>query len=122
MRVRIDPYDLLFNEEKARTGNELLGRIATRLDERVPEGEPDEREIAVTEKATDIDVSWFSFTLFNDGPGNVFVGWNNKLFPTVPIKKGESYTVDGIKRGGIQLVRVKCSKGETASVRIKALR
>ena len=101
---------------------ELLTETLDVLKSQIPEGRQEEREAHVTHDHYDItDIKWCSMFLINDGPDDVYMGLNDRDFPSTPIKKGEMPTFDFTKKGGIYKVRLTCDEGETADVRIFAI-
>jgi hypothetical protein len=66
---------------------------------------------------------WLSFTIFNDGPGPVFMSVNKEFSEQVtPLNPGNFLSVDFKKKDAIRQVILACSPGSTASVRIFAVR
>lgn len=67
-----------------------------------------------------ITMPWTKFTLFNDGPDDLYMAVNSELKNLkAPIRAGESLPVDK-KKAQIRMVRLQCIPGETTSIRIFA--
>jgi len=105
---------------------ERLLKIQEMLAEEKPEGivEPIE-PITVTETTRRVVAPvkpWFSVTIVNDGPADVYAIVNTeKSFDTHRIAVDETYTTN-MKRGIIKDVLLKCDPGKTASVRVVGTR
>ena len=117
----------------AETEVERLAEVRSKLEEvketlerTIPLGDTGDYKLSVTGDDTTIldllrrPVS--SFTLFNDGPGNVYVATNHGNVPnSAPIKSGEQYSLNARARV-IWRISLRCDSGESATVRIKTLR
>ena len=63
---------------------------------------------------------WTKFTIFNDGPDDLYMAVNEDLNNhTAPLRAGESLPVDK-KKPQIRIVNLQCIAGETTTVRIFA--
>ena len=60
---------------------------------------------------------WYEYTLFNDGPDDVYVESSAKSMSDTGINMGDQITAKS-KRGSIKPVWVRCVKDETATVRV----
>ena len=97
--------------------------LSNTLDEKTPEGEQAERNLTVTDEKTDLkDLNWYSMLVMVDGPGNVYMGVNDRNFPSTPMHPTDKIWIDMGKRGGIKRVRLFCDEGETSNVRILAIK
>ena len=68
------------------------------------------------------DFPWTSCSVVNDGPGGVYVVANAWKQPVAPIPLGESIDIDLKMRGALKKLYLICPSGETATVRIYALK
>jgi len=107
----------------------LLDEISGRLEEIyermewAPQGILDDYTISVTDEYKTLEGGpWFSFTLFNDGPNDVYVYVNDyKPVRETPLRSGDSINID-MQQPLIEKIILICNPGETASVRIFAKR
>ena len=102
-----------------------LADITGLLQMTIPIGEMGSYIISVTDDRSELDFRTtprISFSLFNDGPNQVYVATNNATVPNdAPIKVREQYHLDA-RAKSIWRMRFVCDLGETATVRIKTLR
>jgi hypothetical protein len=110
----------------------LLDEIAERLrhveqlmEAEVPEGavEPIEK-FTITDRRTPFEPlkPWFSISIINDGPSDVFCIVNTeKSFEEHRIAVGETYNID-MRRAKVTDALMWCNHGETASVRVVGVR
>lgn len=120
--------ELILNEE----ANIKIEKKATAIHEtiksKIPVGIPDTLSIDVTNEITDLrpentpSMPWMSFSLMNDGPNGVNVVINERATKKAPVGKSEELEADFIAKDKIQRVWLYCERGETASVRIYALK
>jgi len=61
--------------------------------------------------------TWFEYTLFNDGPDDVFIESSKKAMTDTGITNGDQITAKS-KKGSSKPVWVRCVKDETATVRV----
>lgn len=102
----------------------MIDELKTRFEETLPEGFVMNYELTVVDEHTiKAHKPFFSFTLVNDGPDPVYYFVNRRLPAQVetPVNPGEHSVVD-FRRGVIWKIILYCPPGDTASVRIKALR
>jgi hypothetical protein len=110
----------------------LLDEIAERLlkleelaKAEVPEGavEPIEKfEVTETRTLFRPLKPWFSISIINDGPSDVYCIVNTeKSFEEHRVAVGETYNID-MRRAKITDALMWCNRGETASVRIVGVR
>lgn len=100
-----------------------IERLTAMLEEKTPEGEQKERYLTVTSDGTDLnDLDWYNMLVMVDGPGDVYVGVNDRRFPSTPLKPGDRVWMDFGKKGAIKRVRLLCDAGDTSEVRILALK
>jgi len=67
-------------------------------------------------------LNWTSCTIVNDGPDGVYVVANEWRQPEAPIPKGQPIDIDLKSRGAIKRLYLLCPPGQTATVRIYALK
>lgn len=104
--------------------DEIAGRLVEILDTQrlqIPEGivEPIPT-FKVTQKGKTIklDIPWFSFAMWNDGPNTFWVQVNKKKRGKAhELKKDETYSVN-MGAPKIKDLYLYCATGETAAVRI----
>jgi len=101
-----------------------LERLEKAVEEVTPEGIIVPRTITVTgEEVVDFRAEpLYSFSLYNDGEGDVYVGVNTYPEQEVPIHKRESYDCPIEKRGAIRTIYIVCESGKSATVRIYGVR
>lgn len=99
-----------------------IKETAKAVQETVPEGIIIPTTVTVTgEKILNFKAEpLYSFSLFNDGPGDVYVGVNTYPEQTVPIREKESYDCAINKKGAIKQIVLVCPT--SATVRIYAVR
>jgi hypothetical protein len=112
----------LFNENvrMLKASDERLARLEATIREQVPEGIIIPKTVTFS-GSTIIDLRtepWYSFSLFNDGKGDVYVGVNTSPEQNTPIREKESYDCPFGKRGSIRTIYLVCEKGKSATVRI----
>ena len=121
---------LLLNEMRKNLEilNQKVMDVKDSVDSTIPEGIYLEDMFDITENLTPIyfhgreDLYPINdFNLFNDGPDDVYIMVNDSPTPKTPVKRKESLHVD-MKAKKIYRIIVYCKSGETASVRIHALR
>lgn len=71
----------------------------------------------VGNKGVKCNRTWYGYTIFNDGPDDVYVESSAKAMSDTGISTGEQATVKS-KKGSTKPVWVRCVKGETAAVRV----
>jgi len=98
------------------------------IDSTIPEGLYLEDTFDITDKYTPIYFHGrkdlypiHDFSIFNDGPNDVYLMVNDSPVSKTPVKSTESLHVD-MKAKKIYRIIVYCSSGDTAIVRIHALR
>lgn len=102
----------------------MIDELKTEFEATVPEGFVMNYELTVVNEYTiEARKPFFSFTLVNDGPDPVYYFVNKRLPAQVetPVNPGEHSDVD-FRRGVVWKIILYCRPGETASVRVKALR
>jgi hypothetical protein len=116
----------LFNENvrMLKTSEERLARLEAAVREQVPEGIIVPMTVTFSgTKVIDLRTEpWYSFSLFNDGEGDVYVGVNTSPEQEVPIHERESYDCPFGKRGSVRTIHLVCEKGKTCAVRIYGVR
>lgn len=121
---------LLLNE--MRKNLEMLTQwaieVKTSIDSTIPEGIYLEDTFDITEEYEPIYFHGredlypiHDFNIFNDGPNDVYIMVNDSPVSKTPVKNTESLHVD-MKAKKIYRIIVYCNKGETATVRIHALK
>lgn len=102
----------------------MIDELKTEFKATVPEGFVMNYELTVVNEYTiEARKPFFSFTLINDGPDPVYYFVNKRLPAQVetPVLMGEHSDVD-FRKGVVWKIILYCPPGDTASVRIKALR
>lgn len=121
---------LLLNE--MRKNLELLSQwvieVKTSIDSTIPEGIYLEDTFDITEEYKPIYFHGredlypiHDFYIFNDGPDEIYIIVNDSFTPKTPVKRGEDLHVD-MKAKKIHGIIIYCKKGETAVVRIHAIK
>jgi hypothetical protein len=106
----------------------VLQEIREELKSDNPVGEVTDELIDVTDAVKDVydeaqhGLQWTVCDLINRGPNNVYVVVNQWKQPVAPLLPGESQNIDLGKRGSIKRIYLKCDAGETAQVRLHALK
>jgi len=97
-------------------------------EETVPRGDFKTLTVPVTDQITQLKpensptMPWLSATMYNDGPGSVYVTINEEYSQNkTPLRSGEHLNIGLIKRK-ICNVYLTCVPGQTASLRIFAIR
>lgn len=108
--------------------NQKVIEVKKSVDSTIPEGTYLEDSFDITEDLVPIYFHGrddlypiHDFHLFNDGPNDVFIMVNDSPTPKTPVKRTEGVHVD-MKARKIYRIIVYCKSGETAKVRIHALR
>lgn len=108
--------------------NQKVIEVKKSVDSTIPEGIYLEDIFDITDNLTPIYFHGredlypiHDFHLFNDGPDGVYIMVNDCPTPKTPVKRTESVHVD-MKAKKIYRIIVYCKKGETATVRVHALR
>ena len=120
-RVKAGPMEVALLDEIA----ERLRHVEELMEAEVPEGivEPIEK-YTITETRIPFRPlkPWFSISIINDGPSDVFCIVNTeKSFEEHRIAVNETYNID-MKRAKIANALMWCNHGETAVVRIVGVR
>lgn len=97
-------------------------------EETVPRGDFKPLTVPVTDQITQLKpentptMPWLSATMYNDGPGSVYMTINEEYAQEkTPLRSGEHLNIGLIKRK-ICNVYLTCAPGQTASLRIFAIR
>lgn len=103
----------------------LLERIRLALVDGRPTGEEVKRVVSVTATPQEVTLDVVSYTMFNDGPNEVYTGQQGPQVDTVsglnpPLNPGDSDAVNFGRRTEVRFWIV-CASGETASVRIRGV-
>jgi hypothetical protein len=101
-----------------------LAKLEETVKQQIPDGVIVPKTVTFT-GSTIIDLRaepWYSFSLFNDGEGDIYVGVNTSPEQQVPIHRNESYDCPFGKRGSIKTIYLVCEKGKSATVRIYGIR
>ncbi len=120
--------NLIIAEETNIRIEKKISAIHETIKSKIPEGISDNLSKSVTADITDLisdntpSMPWMSFSLINDGPNGVNVVINERTMEKAPVKKNETFKADFLARGMIQRVWLYCEKGESANVRIYALK
>jgi len=131
--------DLLIAEELAREIgrqinpklteiNNSVQEVKQELVEQTPKGEVTDRVVEVGDSWVMVydeknnGLNWTAFDIFNYGEGAVYMAVNKIRVPEAPIRKGESLRIDAKRRGAIKKIYLKCSKGNTATVKFHVLK
>lgn len=124
--LMLQPLEVQTQEEKS--VRMLLSDIKEEIQNQVPAGVSDDKYLAVTDVicmytgSDDGPLNYTSCSVVNTGPNNVYVSvneWNN---PEAPITPGESQNFDFSRRGAIKKIFLICNAGETANVKIHAMK
>jgi hypothetical protein len=97
--------------------------------EQFPEGIQIPLALNLTDKQTELtmlttraNLPWMAFSLFNDGPGDVYFSYNTEYLQEVaPLHKGEKLEVR-VRREAISKMILKSATGTVANIRIFALK
>jgi len=110
----------------------VLSDIREDLERKTPKGEVTDELIVVTDhvylldgKATgngENDLSWTSFSIQNQGPGNLYFAVNTWKQPNAPIEVGGVRNVDLSARGAIKKIYLLSDPGSTTTASIHALK
>ena len=108
----------------------LLTDIKAEIQNQVPKGVTDDKYLAITEVIYLFDertnngepLNYTSCSIINTGPDNVYVAINEWKNPEAPITPGESHNFDFSRRGAIKKIYLICNAGETANVKIHAMK
>lgn len=120
--------DLIFEEERNFRVEKKILDIHETIKSKIPVGVSDNLSKVVTGEIIDLrpgnikSMPWMSFSMLNDGPNAVNVVINERTTAKAPIKKGELLDADLLAKDMIYRVWLYCEKGETANVRIYALK
>jgi len=103
---------------------EKLLKILELLKMQIPEGRTFPTTISVTDKIKKVDfvkeypyTPLYSFTLYNDGDGEVYIGVNEMPSENFKLYKGDKVQLD-MYSPKIRFITLKCDTGKTASVRL----
>jgi hypothetical protein len=106
----------------------VLQEIRDEMRSKNPEGEVTDRLVNVTSTVQDVydealqGLFWTTCSAINSGPNNVYIAVNDWVQPEAPLPPGESMNIDFGKRGSIKKIWLKCDNGETAQVRLHAMK
>lgn len=106
----------------------VLQEIRDEIKSKNPEGEVTDELINVTSAVQDVydeaqhGLQWTVCDVVNRGPNNVYVAVNEWKQPVAPLLPGEAQNIDLGKRAAIKRIYLKCDAGETAQVRLHALK
>jgi len=120
--------ELIFEEERTFRVEKKILDIHDTIKSKIPVGVSDNLSKDVTDEITDLrwetvtSMPWMTFSLINDGPNSVNVVINERTTEKAPVRKGEVLDADLLAQGMIHRVWLYCEKGQTASVRIYALK
>ena len=120
-KVKAGPMEVALLDEIA----ERLCRLEELAKAEVPEGavEPIEK-FTITDRRTPFEPlkPWFSISVINDGPSDVFCIVNTeKSFEEHRIAVGETYNID-MRRAKVTDALMWCNHGETSNVRVVGVR
>jgi hypothetical protein len=97
---------------------ERLLRIENAITAEHPKGLLGHKELTVTELIEwEPPKTWFSGALHNYGPNTVYVQTNDKSLEFVPVGNDEDLEID-FKTAKIEKIYFKCTKGESARIKI----
>jgi len=103
---------------------EKLLKILELLKMQVPEGKTLPTTISVTDEIKKVDfvkeypyTPLYSFTLYNDGDGAVYIGVNEMPSENFKLYKGDKIQLD-MNSPKIRFITLKCDSGQTARVRL----
>jgi hypothetical protein len=119
---------IIFEEEKNFNIEKKISDIHKTIKSKIPDGISDNLTKNITDDITDLrhgtvpSMPWMSFSLINDGPNSVNVVINEKTMEKAPVRKGEILDADFLAKDKIERIWIYCEKGQTASVRIYALK
>ena len=108
--------------------NALLKDIKTELQSTKPKGEVTDELVDVTSAVYDLYIegpdglAWTTCSIVNQGPNDVYVAVNVWKQPDAPLPTGESMNIDLGVRGAIKRIYMVCNAGETATVRLHAIK
>lgn len=120
--------DLIFEEERNFRVEKKISAIHETIKSKIPEGISDNLSKTVRDGLLDLrgenvpSMPWMSFSLLNDGPNSVNVIINERAMEKAPVRKGEILDANMLAKGMIHRVWLYCEKGQTANVRIYALK
>jgi hypothetical protein len=106
----------------------VLQEIRDEIQSKNPVGEVTDELINVTSVVQDVydealhGLQWTVCDVVNRGPNNVYIAVNEWKQPVAPLAPGEAQNIDLGKRGSIKRLYLKCDPGETAQVRLHALK
>jgi hypothetical protein len=106
----------------------VLQEIRDEMKSKNPVGEVTDELINVTSVVQDVydeamhGLQWTVCDVVNRGPDNVYVAVNEWKQPVAPLAPGEAQNIDLGKRASIKKIYLKCDAGETAQVRLHALK
>jgi len=126
--LMLKPFPVVTQEGKA--VKKILTDIRDEMKSQVPLGEITDEYLDITdavyllydEKNEGNSLEWTSCGVANRGPNDVFVAVNEWKVPEAPIVPGESQNFDLHRRGAIKRLYLICNSGETARVKIHALK
>lgn len=106
----------------------VLAEIKDELHTQVPLGELADEFVAVDDTVHMVydeaqrGLNWTSCSILNMGPNSVYVAVNSWKRPSAPLLVGESQNIDFGRVGSIKKIYLVCDAGETAQVRLHALK
>lgn len=108
--------------------NQKVMEVKESVDSTIPEGIYLEDTFDITEEYQPIYFHGredlypiHDFYVFNDGPDEIYIIVNDSFIPKTPVKRGEDLHVD-MKAKKIHKIIIYCKKGETAAVRVHAIK
>jgi hypothetical protein len=107
----------------------MMEDLLNRFSETIPDGIQKNITLQLTDSQTVLDMlntaadlPWTSFTIFNDGPGNVYFSVNTDYVQeNTPLKANEKLSYM-LKKQSISKIILKAATGTRASVRLFALK
>lgn len=110
----------------------VLSDIREDLEKKTPKGEVTDELITVTDQVYlldglaagdgEADLNWTSFSIQNQGPGNLYFTVNKWKQPQAPIEVGGVRNVDFSSRGSIKKIYMVSDSGSTTVASIHALK
>jgi hypothetical protein len=106
----------------------VLQEIRDEMKSKNAAGEVTDELINVTDVVQDVydqqlhGLHWTVCDVVNRGPNNVYLAVNEWKQPVAPLLPGEAQNIDLGKRASIKRIYFKCDPGETAQVRLHAMK
>lgn len=119
---------LVIDEENKIHIEKKLRDIHQTIRSKIPDGVADSIPRTVADDIMELSretipsMPWMSFSLMNDGPNGVNVIINDRSTDKAPVKRGEALDANLIAKDMIYRVFLYCETGETANIRIYALK